>query len=97
MQLSYISFIWQIGLIIRTTTVGHIPPPNFIIVTMGSTALLLVGWRALLFSIFPNDDKSKKNDMYRRGSPFELFEVWKFSDLHVEVLKYIDCFFMLIR
>ncbi|PSS31507.1 Acetylornithine aminotransferase [Actinidia chinensis var. chinensis] len=64
-----------IGLVIRTTTVGHIPPPNFIIVTMGSTALLLVGWRALLFSIFPNDDKSKKNDMYRRGSPFELFEL----------------------
>ncbi|GFY85975.1 hypothetical protein Acr_04g0007130 [Actinidia rufa] len=60
---------------------------QFIIVTMGSTALLLVGWRALLFSIFPNDDKSKKNDMYRRGSPFELFEVWKFSDLHVEVSK----------
>ncbi|XP_057490674.1 uncharacterized protein LOC130776456 [Actinidia eriantha] len=64
-----------IGLVIRTTTVGHIPQPNFIIVTMGSTALLLVGWRALLFSIFPNDDKSKKNDMYRRGSPFELFEL----------------------
>ncbi|PSR99937.1 Transcription repressor like [Actinidia chinensis var. chinensis] len=64
-----------IGLVIRTTTVGHIPPPNFITVTMGSTALLLTGWRALLFSIFPNDDKSKKNDMYRRGSPFGLFEL----------------------
>ena len=87
MQLSYISFIWQIGLVIRTTTVGHIPPPNFIMVTMGITAFLLIGWRAKLFSMFPNDDKSKKNDIYRRGSPFELFEVWKISDLQVEVFK----------
>ncbi|KAA8538264.1 hypothetical protein F0562_027913 [Nyssa sinensis] len=63
-----------VGLVIRSLTVGHIPPPNFILVTMGSTALLLVGWRALLFRILPND-KSKKNDVYRRGSPFELFEL----------------------
>lgn len=63
------------GIAIRAASVGHIPPPNFILVTMGSTALLLIGWRALLFSIFPNDDKSKKNDTYKRGSPFELFEL----------------------
>uniref|UniRef100_A0A5B7BZS6 Transmembrane protein n=1 Tax=Davidia involucrata TaxID=16924 RepID=A0A5B7BZS6_DAVIN len=63
-----------VGVIIRAVTLGHTPPPNFILVTMGSTAVLLIGWRALLFSIFPND-KSKKNDVYRRGSPFELFEL----------------------
>ncbi|GLT41213.1 hypothetical protein SLA2020_152940 [Shorea laevis] len=62
-----------LGLIIRTATSGHIPPYSFILVTMGSTAVLLIGWRALLFSIFPN--KTKKNDVYRRGSPFELFEL----------------------
>ncbi|MBA0810036.1 hypothetical protein Gohar_002058 [Gossypium harknessii] len=40
---------------------------------MGSTSVLLIGWRALIVSIFPDDTK-KKNDVYRRGSPFELFE-----------------------
>lgn len=64
----------QLGIIIRAAAIGHPPPTNFILVTMGSTAFLLVGWRALLFSIFPTD-KGKKNDVYKRGSPFELFEV----------------------
>ncbi|KAL6995309.1 hypothetical protein U1Q18_005446 [Sarracenia purpurea var. burkii] len=63
------------GLVIRAAAVGHIPASNFILVTMGSTGLLLIGWRSLLFNIFPNGDKSKKNDMYRHGSPFELFEL----------------------
>lgn len=63
-----------LGLIIRASKSGHFPPSNFILVTMGSTAVVLIGWRALLFSIFPNK-KSKKNDVYRRGSPFELFEL----------------------
>ncbi|KAK9270148.1 hypothetical protein L1049_025724 [Liquidambar formosana] len=63
-----------LGIIIRAATSGRIPQSNFILVTMGSTAVLLIGWRALLYSIFPND-KSKKNDVYRRGSPFELFEL----------------------
>ncbi|KAK4352223.1 hypothetical protein RND71_027741 [Anisodus tanguticus] len=62
-----------VGLAIRAAGVGHIPPVNFIIVTMGSTAVLLIGWRTLLFSILPTD-KSKKNDVYKSGSPFELFE-----------------------
>lgn len=63
-----------LGLIIRAATLGHIPPTNFILVTMGSTAVLLVGWRTMLVSIFPNE-MSKRNDVYRRGSPFELFEL----------------------
>ncbi|KAL7154910.1 hypothetical protein ABFS83_03G035900 [Erythranthe nasuta] len=63
-----------LGVIIRAVTIGHIPPTNFILVTMGSTAVLLVGWRALLFTIFPTD-KGKKDDVYKRGSPFELFEL----------------------
>ena len=64
----------QLGLTIRAATAGHFPPFNFILVTMGSTAALLVGWRALLYSLLPSD-KTKKSDVYRRGSPFELFEV----------------------
>ncbi|KAJ8537824.1 hypothetical protein K7X08_014364 [Anisodus acutangulus] len=63
-----------VGLAIRAASVGHIPPVNFIIVTMGSTAVLLIGWRTLLFSILPMD-KPKKNDVYKSGSPFELFEL----------------------
>lgn len=43
---------------------------------MGSTAVLLIGWRAMLYKIFPVNN-SKKNDVYRRGNPFELFEVRK--------------------
>ncbi|XP_052191571.1 uncharacterized protein LOC127800795 [Diospyros lotus] len=69
---------WSLGIpiaiIIRAATIGHIPPPNFILVTLGSTALLLVGWRALLFGTFLDDNKNK-NDTYRQGNPFELFEL----------------------
>lgn len=68
------SLLWQLGLAIRAATVGHIPPVSFVTVTMGSTAVLLIGWRTLLFNILP-DDRKKKNDVYKRGSPFELFEV----------------------
>ncbi|KAE8727862.1 putative DAZ-associated protein [Hibiscus syriacus] len=63
-----------LGLIIRAATSGHVPPYTFVLVTMGTTSVLLIGWRALLISIFPDETK-KKNDVYRRGSPFELFEL----------------------
>ncbi|XP_042011704.1 uncharacterized protein LOC121760151 [Salvia splendens] len=63
-----------LGIIIRALSIGHPPPTNFMLVTMGSTAVLLIGWRALFFTIFPSD-KDKKNDVYKRGSPFELFEL----------------------
>ncbi|XP_058080503.1 uncharacterized protein LOC131228679 [Magnolia sinica] len=63
-----------LGLIIRVATSGHIPSSSFVLVSMGSTAVLLIGWRALLTSLLPNDQRTK-NDVYRRGSPFELFEL----------------------
>lgn len=63
-----------LGLAIRTAISGHIPAYPFMIVTMGSTAVLLIGWRALLSRVLSNDE-SKKDDVYRRGSPFELFEL----------------------
>ncbi|KAL6572557.1 hypothetical protein OROMI_013515 [Orobanche minor] len=63
-----------LGLIIRAATIGHTPPTNFIVVTMGITFILLVGWRALLFSIF-GTGRGKQNDVYKRGSAFELFEL----------------------
>ncbi|KAJ0232104.1 T121 protein [Hirschfeldia incana] len=63
-----------LGVIIRSTSSGHIPAYSFILVTMGSTAVLLIGWRALLFSVLPSESK-KKDDTYRKGSAFELFEL----------------------
>lgn len=63
-----------LGLIIRAATIGHTPPTNFILVSMGSTAVLLIGWRTVLFSIFPANNR-KKDDAYKRGNPFELFEL----------------------
>ncbi|CAN6929875.1 unnamed protein product [Brassica oleracea var. botrytis] len=67
-----------LGVIIRSTSSGHIPSYSFILVTMGSTAVLLIGWRALLFSVLPSESK-KKDDTYRKGSAFELFECWIFN------------------
>ncbi|KAG8377448.1 hypothetical protein BUALT_Bualt08G0033900 [Buddleja alternifolia] len=63
-----------LGLIIRSATIGHTPSINFIFVTMGSTAVLLLVWRAILLSILPSNHR-KENDVYKRGSPFELFEL----------------------
>ena len=66
------------GILVRATSIGHIPPARFIAVTLGSTAVLLIGWRAIISNILA-DDKSKKNDVYKRGNPFELFEVHYFT------------------
>ncbi|XP_059631175.1 uncharacterized protein LOC132274043 isoform X2 [Cornus florida] len=78
-----------VGMTIRAATVGHIPPPSFILVTLGSTAFLLIGWRALLFSILPDDtskvdgdekdgvvmkDGVEKDGVDKHDKPFDLFE-----------------------
>ncbi|XP_010500170.1 PREDICTED: uncharacterized protein LOC104777594 [Camelina sativa] len=63
-----------LGIVIRSASSGHIPASSFVLVTMGSTAVLLIGWRALLFSVLPTESK-KKDDTYRKGSAFELFEL----------------------
>lgn len=63
-----------LGIIIRAATSGHIPSTTFMLVTMGSTGVLLIGWRALVSKFLPSK-QSKKNDVYRRGSAFELFEL----------------------
>ncbi|KAK1299892.1 hypothetical protein QJS10_CPB13g00074 [Acorus calamus] len=63
-----------LGVAIRAATSGHIPPIAFVLVSMGSTAVLMIGWRTLLCSLLPYDQR-KKNDVYRQGSPFELFEL----------------------
>jgi len=68
-----------LGLAIRAVTSGHIPPTPFILVTMGSTGVLLTAWRALVSQILSTGQK-QQDDVYRRGSPFELFEVSNFTN-----------------
>lgn len=65
-----------LGLAIRGVTAGHFPAASFILVSMGSTFILLVGWRTVFTSVFPNDEQSrKKREIYRQGSPLEFFEL----------------------
>ncbi|XP_004498952.1 uncharacterized protein [Cicer arietinum] len=63
-----------IGIVIRAARSGHLPNYGFVFVSLGSTAVLLIAIRALLYALLPVDN-SKKSDVYRRGSPFELFEL----------------------
>ncbi|CAJ2675313.1 unnamed protein product [Trifolium pratense] len=63
-----------IGIAIRAVKSGHLPNYGFVFVSLGSTAVLLIAVRALLYALLPVDN-SKKNDVYRQGSPFELFEL----------------------
>ncbi|KAG6472239.1 hypothetical protein ZIOFF_069698 [Zingiber officinale] len=65
-----------VGIAIRSGTSGHIPPIAFILVAMGTTGILLIAWRALISNLL-SGNQSKKNDAYKQGSPFELFEVVK--------------------
>ncbi|XVE95066.1 hypothetical protein REPUB_Repub02eG0064500 [Reevesia pubescens] len=82
-----------LGVIIRAATSGHIPPYTFVLVTMGSTSVLLIGWRTLLVSILPDGTK-KQNDVYRRGSPFELFEATDgagpIGSFHLTIIQFFD-------
>ncbi|OIW15559.1 hypothetical protein TanjilG_01082 [Lupinus angustifolius] len=69
-----------VGIAIRSAASGHLPNYGFVFASLGSTAVLLITFRALLYSILPVDN-SKKSDVYRRGSPFEFFGVYILSTL----------------
>lgn len=65
-----------LGLAIRGVQAGHFPASAFILVSLGSTFVLLIGWRAVFTALFPNDEQSrKKREIYKKGSPLELFEL----------------------
>ncbi|MED6200215.1 hypothetical protein PIB30_082936 [Stylosanthes scabra] len=64
-----------IGIAIRTAASGNLPNYGFVFVSLGSTAVLLITFRALLYTILPGENQKKGDDVYRRGSPFELFEL----------------------
>ncbi|XP_020258807.1 uncharacterized protein LOC109835233 [Asparagus officinalis] len=63
-----------LGIVVRAATSGHIPSTAFMLVSMGSTGILLIGWRALISKFLPSK-QTKKSDVYKRGSAFELFEL----------------------
>ncbi|XP_044368269.1 uncharacterized protein [Triticum aestivum] len=63
-----------LGIAIRSVTAGHIPQIPFVFVAMGSTGVLLTAWRALISQVL-SAGQSKKDDVYRKGNPFELFEL----------------------
>ncbi|MED6217070.1 hypothetical protein PIB30_014273 [Stylosanthes scabra] len=64
-----------IGIAIRTAASGNLPNYGFVFVSLGSTVVLLITFRALLYTILPGESQKKGDDVYRRGSPFELFEL----------------------
>lgn len=71
---------WAVGiplaLVIRGLTTGHVPAQPFIVVSLASTLVLLVGWRATVTVVFPNDKESRKRRAGdRKGSVFELFQL----------------------
>ena len=67
----------QMALVIRGVTSGHVPAQPFIIVSMASTLVLLVGWRASVAVVFPYEKKANnKVNGNRKGSIFELFQVF---------------------
>ncbi|XP_047085886.1 uncharacterized protein LOC124697322 [Lolium rigidum] len=63
-----------LGIAIRSLASGHIPQTPFILVAMGSTGVLLTAWRALASQVL-STGQQKKDDVYKKGNPFELFEV----------------------
>ncbi|KAK1644384.1 hypothetical protein QYE76_062189 [Lolium multiflorum] len=62
-----------LGIAIRSLASGHIPQTPFILVAMGSTGVLLTAWRALASQVLSTGQK--KDDVYKKGNPFELFEL----------------------
>ncbi|KAJ3672823.1 hypothetical protein LUZ60_006197 [Juncus effusus] len=63
-----------VGIGIRALNLGHFPATPFIIVTMGSTGILLVLWRFIAAKILAGGKKNQ-NDDFKSGNPFELFEL----------------------
>ncbi|XP_002988031.2 uncharacterized protein LOC9656762 [Selaginella moellendorffii] len=63
-----------LGLVIRTLITGHTPPQTFILISMGSTFVLLVSWRTLFTALFPNEDTSRDTSV-KKGSILEFFEL----------------------
>lgn len=62
-----------LGIVIRAATSSHFPQISFVLTAMGSTGVLLLGWRALICKLLASG--SNRNDAYKRGNSFELLEL----------------------
>jgi hypothetical protein len=64
-----------LGLIIRTIVTSHVPAQAFILVSLGSLFVLMVGWRIAYVYVFASDEKAAPTKVNRRGGVFEFFEL----------------------
>lgn len=68
-----------LGIAIRSMGKGYIPATSFMLITLGTTAVLMVGWRtaaaALTPKVAPSAPGSKRKD--RKGDMFEMFQLIK--------------------
>eukprot|EP00244_Chara_vulgaris_P009508 TRINITY_DN4056_c0_g1_i3.p1 TRINITY_DN4056_c0_g1~~TRINITY_DN4056_c0_g1_i3.p1 ORF type:complete len:367 (+),score=64.17 TRINITY_DN4056_c0_g1_i3:272-1372(+) len=62
-----------LGIVIRGLSNGHMPPKAFVIVTLGTTFVLLVGWRSA-FAVW-SGKSGKKSGGNRRGNPLEFLQL----------------------
>eukprot|EP00897_Mesotaenium_endlicherianum_P001007 jgi/Mesen1/10907/ME000095S10245 len=62
-----------VGLAIRGLTKGQVPPTPFILVSLASTFVILVGWRAAFAALTSKEETKRAGN--RKGNPFEFFQL----------------------
>lgn len=69
-----------LGLAIRSVSRGYIPSPIFIGISMATTAVMMVGWRAALAAatpaaapLSPAQQAAARKD--KQGNPFEFLQL----------------------
>lgn len=81
--------VLQLGLVIRSIVTAHVPAQAFILVSLGSLLVLMVGWRVAYVYIFADGGKSvEKRRSNRQGGAFEFLEVkspflYLFLNMHI--------------
>lgn len=66
---------------------SHVPAQAFILVSLGSLFVLMVGWRIAYVYVFASGEKAVPTKANRRGGVFEFFEVWPSSCLNPSSLS----------
>ena len=63
------------GLALRALLKGQLPPVPFVLVTLLSTGVLLVGWRTALAALTPARDVSAAGRKSKQGTPLEFLQL----------------------
>jgi hypothetical protein len=75
--LTVLVWMWQLGLVIRSIVTSHVPAQAFILVSLGSLLVLMVGWRVAFVYVFASGGNTvEKSPGNRSGGVFEFLEVW---------------------